>query len=551
MPNNNESHNSSISVEGNAINSSIILGNGNTIIHIPSPSAPYSPFFTISSPPKDFTGREYELVKLISNFKNGVSISGITGGGGIGKTALARLLAKKLSDNYPDAQLEIDLQGASYSGQTPLTPKEAMQKILQPFYPDQNLPQNEDELKRQYTSTFSQKRVLLLLDNASNITQIRSLLPPIPSGAIVTSRTYFSLSEFDLHPLKLGFLTPSDARSLLLSVAPRLREEDGDSLDVVAKLCGFLPLALRVAASIIDIRADWEIKTLILKLQNEHSRLGLLKSPEDSDLDLQSSLSLSYAVLDENSKRLFRGLGIFPSSFDLDAVCKIWGENKDICDMAIGDFLRRNLVDYDSASIFPYKLHDLTRLFAEGELLKSDDESLITIERHANYYFALREEIHRQYIRIYNELLKTIKTHDAIQPHFRTTYARLKGEDPFWKQKIENQESVKKIISSFPDIESLEVGLEMMSFDEIVKTYGLRRGEYFLVEEIVHPDSSVAHKMLKDIELPDLCIVSSLIRNEAMILPRGTTTLEVNDRVLIMAHASHLNQLGALFKSGN
>lgn len=283
--------------------------------------------FTIPEPPKDFRGRTDEIDELLVNFQRGVSISGLTGGGGVGKTALARLLAQRLADQFPDARLEIDLQGAPRLGQIPLKPVDAMRRLLQPFYPDQKLPDDEADIQNLYVGTFSQRHALMLLDNVRDAAQVRPLLPPTPSAALVTSRTDLSgLSANGVYAKKLGMLPPNDARALLSAASPRLQNVADKEIDSIARLCGFLPLALRVAGALLQQRPDWTSKTLFERLSDERKRLTSLKLPDDPDLDVEASLALSYTLLSDDMKRRLRMLGVFPASFNLNAVSAVWDD---------------------------------------------------------------------------------------------------------------------------------------------------------------------------------------------------------------------------------
>jgi trk system potassium uptake protein TrkA len=74
----------------------------------------------------------------------------------------------------------------------------------------------------------------------------------------------------------------------------------------------------------------------------------------------------------------------------------------------------------------------------------------------------------------------------------------------------------------------------------------LRKGQYSLVEEKVHPTSVAAGKALRDLDLPAECVLAAVIRKGQLIIPRGDTVLQPADEVLAVMHASQLAQLAAL-----
>jgi hypothetical protein len=213
----------------------------------PTPALPLN-LRQISEPTKDFVGREGEIETLLAAFDGagrGAVISGVRGMGGVGKTELACVLAKRLKDRFPDGQIAFNLRGASEDDSSnPATAVEAVQHVLRSFHPDAKLPEDLDQLKGLYHSVLDGKQVLLMMDNARDAGQLAPLTPP-PDGCalMVTSRHRFTLAG--MAAIDLDTLPPEEARDLLLEICPRIGEHAG----ALAKRCGYLPLALRLAAS--------------------------------------------------------------------------------------------------------------------------------------------------------------------------------------------------------------------------------------------------------------------------------------------------------------
>lgn len=92
---------------------------------------------------------------------------------------------------------------------------------------------------------------------------------------------------------------------------------------------------------------------------------------------------------------------------------------------------------------------------------------------------------------------------------------------------------------------------EEMSLGDMMTLLKLRRGEYSLIEEKVHPDSIAVNKLLKELEMPKECTITAIIRKNQLLVPHGDTRLEVADEVLALVHQSSLHQFAALLAPQN
>jgi len=326
----------------------------------------------IPPPPKDFKGRESEMAGILSGFEKGATITGLRGMGGVGKTALALVLAERIRGQFPDGQIFIDMRGTSSNPLLPpLTPEEAMAHVIRAYHPADRLPQSQSELRGLYHSVLEGKRILLLLDNAASREQTEPLLPPQDCCVLITSRIKFTLpglAEKDLDILHL-----SEACELLLEIAPRI----GERAEGLAKTCGQLPLALRNAASVLAERRDLSVPEYERRLTDKKERLELVKG----------SFSLSYELLTPGRKKHWRRLSVFPSDFDRSAAKAVLKVDARPTAEALSDLVRWSLVDYipvAGSDKGRYKLHDLARLFAESCL--DEDELFDAQQKHARHY---------------------------------------------------------------------------------------------------------------------------------------------------------------------
>lgn len=329
-------------------------------------------------PPADFVGREREMTALLTALeRGGVTISGLQGMGGIGKTTLALKLAERLKPRYPDAQFYLDLKGASAK---PLTAAEALAHVVRAYHPTAKLPESEDELRGLFQSVLDGKRALLLMDNASDAAQVEPLIPPAGCSLLVTSRKHFTLPG--LFARDLDTLPLEDACKLLLTIAPRI----GDHADEIAELCGCLPLALRLAASAIAKYVNLLPSDYAARLKDAREQLKLI----------EASLALSYELLTDELKKLWRMLAVFPDTFDEPAAAAVWQADVVAERDSLSELFASSLVEW-SEGMSRYSLHDLARVFANDRLTDAEREA--TRKLHAIHFKTVLSAAEELYVK--------------------------------------------------------------------------------------------------------------------------------------------------------
>ncbi len=87
---------------------------------------------------------------------------------------------------------------------------------------------------------------------------------------------------------------------------------------------------------------------------------------------------------------------------------------------------------------------------------------------------------------------------------------------------------------------------EEMSLGDMMTLAKLRRGEYSLVEEKVHPEAATVGKTLREINPPAECVLAAILRHGKLVAPRGDTVLQAGDEVIAVVHASQVSQLAKL-----
>jgi tetratricopeptide (TPR) repeat protein len=367
----------------------------------------------LPQPPADFTGREELIAQLMADFKQGQGatitaqpIHGLTGMGGIGKTALGLVVAHQITKDYPDAQIFLDLKGTT----TPLSATEVMRHVILSFEPKMNLSKlDEAGMASAYHSVLHSKRVLLFLDNARSAEQVAPLRPSETCAMLVTSRWTFGVPG--LKNRHVGVMSAENAERFLLELCPRISKHAAELADD----CAYLPLALRIAGSFLQVNEDLGVEQYITKLNNRKHRLDTLEqSHEEAELktepDLLATFELSYHALPEEDQKRWRMLGVFPTSFDVSAACALWNIKEDPARKLLSLSLRYGVLDYDATSA-RYGLHDL---LAEFALMKMNEgEEANARISHSVYYSEILGNINQMYLQGAENILLALRLYDV------------------------------------------------------------------------------------------------------------------------------------------
>lgn len=322
-------------------------------------------------PPAGFTGRRDHLAQLDGILTGArrvgaVAICVLSGTAGAGKTALALHWAHRVRHGFPDGQLHVNLRGFAPDGAA-LTPDEAVRVFLQALgVPGEQIPSHPDAQVALYRSLLADRRILVVLDNAADASQVRPLLPGSPGClALLTSRSQLTglVATEGASAVPVQLLSTAESRQLLATRlgADRVAAEP-QAVDEIVALCARLPLALAVVAARAASHPDLPLHAFAAKLGQANDKLAALGS-DDVATDVQAVLSWSYRELTPPAARLFRLLGLHPGpDMDAHAAASLAGVEPAAVEPLLEELTQAHLLAMPSAG--RYGLHDLLRAYA-------------------------------------------------------------------------------------------------------------------------------------------------------------------------------------------
>jgi DNA-binding SARP family transcriptional activator len=340
---------------------------------------------------EDFTGREAETQRLLAvldghlRISPAVVVSTIDGMAGVGKTALAVHAAQLLAPRFPDGTLFVDLHGHS-AGHDPVDPADALHDLLNiQGVPSERIPATLEARAALWRAELADRKVLIVLDDATSAAQIRPLLPGTPgSVALVTSRRRVAELETTL-TISLDVMRFDDATAMFTRVVGDGRAVRGAALLAeTVRLCGYLPLAIRIAATRLRTRQAWTVDDLLSRLRQQN---GELTEFVLGDRSVAAAFTLSYRRLSTDQKRLFRLLGLVPGpDFDTNAAAALTGGAAAETERLVEQLVDLHLLQQPTAG--RYRFHDLVRIYAAQLAANSDDEKGALIRLFDYYLYA-------------------------------------------------------------------------------------------------------------------------------------------------------------------
>jgi DNA-binding SARP family transcriptional activator len=353
----------------------------------------------------DFTGREdllSQLTDLLSapeppGGRRYLPIVSLNGKGGVGKTTLALHVAHAVSHRYPDGQLFLQLHGAD--GQ-PENAMDLMASALRSLgHPPVALPPNLAERTAIYRSWLAERKVLIVLDDAYSVSEILPLIPGSPScGVIVTSRNPLSSLAGARH-YEVEDLDEATSVELLARVvgAERMRGEPAAARELV-RLCGYLPLALRIVAAKLATRRHWTITKMISRMTDEARRLDELAL---SGTGIRATLATSCHGLSTAARRLFVRLSLLgPVEFASWVSAPLLDLDLDDANELLEELVEARLVEVrvSENEMTRLQLHDLVRIYAMELIVveQRPEDRAAALERLLSCWLSLASEAHHR-----------------------------------------------------------------------------------------------------------------------------------------------------------
>jgi predicted ATPase/class 3 adenylate cyclase len=337
-----------------------------------------------------FVGRDDELNEVLDLFTE-TRLLTLTGPGGVGKTRLALQTAAQSIDSFPDGTFFVPLTAVNSPDYIPQSIAEAMK-----FNFDTHSSSRSPE--EQLLEYLESRTILLVLDNFEHLISGTEYIRQLLDGAsqlnlLVTSRERLKLNGEWIYEVK-GMSFPTNgsnagledfsAVQLFLERARQvhsqsiLTEDEKPCVKRICQLVQGMPLGIELAAGWLPVLSCQEIAEEI------ETSLDFLTSTQrdqpDKHRSLRAAFEYSWKLLDEEHKRVFRGLSVFQGGFDRKAAQRVLGTNL----LTLSDLVDKSFIHHTDQG--RYQIHELLRQFGRERLNSHPEEKQQILENHSQFY---------------------------------------------------------------------------------------------------------------------------------------------------------------------
>lgn len=359
---------------------------GHGVAHTLVSSAPRSaptgePSPTSAIPPQStFTGREVDLAALLQlhdelavTLRASVGEPGelgrpllllLHGMPGVGKSALAHELARRLGDRYPDPPLIANL---GYAGD-PIATGDALRILIEQLrYPPEGIPADTQERASLFRGLTEGRRLIVLLDAVRGAWQVEDLLPnTVNCTMIITSRRDLG-PELAVRSYKLDVLSPDDAIEMLYAVTQKEEPDYPMSSSELVEQCGRLPRAIANVGYWVD--HDYQdMQDAAAWLRPRANRLTRITRPQPIVIGFAGQ----YDDLDPIHRKAFCLISLVRTpTFTAQHLADLMPCSLEDAEAYCGELISAQLADVDGtdhAGNPTFRYHPLVRLYAEDRL---------------------------------------------------------------------------------------------------------------------------------------------------------------------------------------